>query len=148
MSPPALKRRRLGYFPAREERRSSTDAESPLEDGVEESKDLDEGMRVAAKATMEESEKSRVPRPRASPVPPMDTFTTDLLQMQIKELLNEVRPKYSTTMVKVEKALRKLKRVIEEIPLREMLSVGCSTCPFAGQWTKTNIQVSDFRSRA
>ena len=145
MSPPALKKRRLGHLPVREERRSSTDAESPLENGVEESEDLDEGTRVPAKATMEESQKSRVPRSRTSPVPPMDTFTTDLLQMQIKELLNEVRPRYRTTMVKVEKALRKLKRVIEEIPPRELLSVGCSAFPFVGQGTKLiyKFQISE-----
>ena len=133
MSPPVLKKRRLEYVPVREERGSSTDMENPLQNGAEESKGLDKGPKTAAKATMEESQKPRVPRSRASPVPPMDTFTTDLLQMQIKELLNEVRPKYRTTMVKVEKALHKLKRVIEELPPRDMLSVGCSAFAMSGR---------------
>ena len=130
MSPPALKKRRLGHVPVRQEHRSSTDTESLPEHGAEESIDLDERTRFAAKATMGESHKPKVTRSRASPIHPMDTFTTDLLQMQIKELLDEVRPKYRTTMVKLEKALRKLKRIIEEIPPREMLSVCCSAFPY------------------
>ena len=52
-----------------------------------------------------------------------DVFTSDLFQIQVKELLSAVEPKYEKQTVAVEKVLRRLKSVIEELPSREPLPV-------------------------
>lgn len=59
----------------------------------------------------------------------MSASDSSAFQLQIQELLAKVRPSHGSHMEKVEVALRKLKRVIELIPNREMTTVMLfSTC--------------------
>ena len=53
-----------------------------------------------------------------------ETYGSSVFQMQIDELLSEVRPKYERREVELEKALRKIKEIVEGIPSREATSVG------------------------
>lgn len=45
-------------------------------------------------------------------------YNSSMLQLQIDELLSEVRPDYEKRMVSVENAIRKLKKIINDIPDR------------------------------
>lgn len=44
-------------------------------------------------------------------------------EIPIRELLNGVRPKYESRMVRVERVIQRLKDIIESIPQREGLPV-------------------------
>lgn len=58
--------------------------------------------------------------------PHMDSGAS-LFTIQLDELLAQIRPDYTNIAARVEKALRKVKAVIEDIPTRGPLSVGrCS----------------------
>ncbi|MCJ1285761.1 hypothetical protein MMC26_005102 [Xylographa opegraphella] len=61
---------------------------------------------------------SRVSRSRTKTMPTKDMYTSDMFQIQLDELLAEVRPNYEKVMMRVEKTLRRLKQVIENIPAR------------------------------
>ena len=50
-------------------------------------------------------------------------YKSNLFKLQMDELLAELRPSYKRRMVKAEKALHKLKRLIEAIPTRDPLPV-------------------------
>lgn len=54
-------------------------------------------------------------------------YSSDLLQLQIDELLLKVRPDYERRMLEAENALRKLKHIIERIPNREAKPVCSNT---------------------
>lgn len=45
-------------------------------------------------------------------------YNSSMLQLQIDELLSEVRPDYEKRMVSAETAIRKLKKIINDIPDR------------------------------
>ena len=49
--------------------------------------------------------------------------TSDLFELQVEELLSEVRPRRSKRLERVDAALRKLKSKIESIPAHDPLSV-------------------------
>lgn len=53
-----------------------------------------------------------------------EAYSPSIFQMQIDELLSEVRPKYEKHMVELERALSKIKAIVEGIPSRETTSVG------------------------
>ena len=54
---------------------------------------------------------------------PRGLYNASLFQLQIEELLLNVQSDYELRMVEAEKALRKLRRIIERIPSREPISV-------------------------
>lgn len=53
-----------------------------------------------------------------------DAHHSNLFELQIEEMLQEVRPNYERIMGPVDTALRRLKTLIESIEDREPLSVG------------------------
>ncbi|MCJ1378069.1 hypothetical protein MMC17_001165 [Xylographa soralifera] len=53
------------------------------------------------------------------PMPTKDMYTSDMFQIQLGELLAEVHPNYEKITVRVEKTLRRLKQIIENIPARD-----------------------------
>ena len=53
----------------------------------------------------------------------MGTCNSDLMQLQVEELLSNVRPDYKRRMVKAENAIHKLKDIIQRIPARDAKSV-------------------------
>ncbi|MCJ1398657.1 hypothetical protein MMC11_001858 [Xylographa trunciseda] len=57
-------------------------------------------------------------RPRTKPMPTKDMYNSDMFQIQLNELLVEVRLNYEKLTTRVEKTLRKLKQTIESIPAR------------------------------
>ena len=62
-------------------------------------------------------------RPRAASIAPGEAYSSDIFQLQVQELLEDIRPKYDRTLARVESVLRKLKHTIESIPPRDALPV-------------------------
>ena len=50
-------------------------------------------------------------------------YNSSAMQLQIEELLSNVRPDYERRMLQAENAIRKLKDIIERIPARDAKSV-------------------------
>lgn len=73
-----------------------------------------------------------------------ETYASSIFQMQIDELLSEVRPKYEKRMVELEQTLHKIKEIVEGIPSREATSVGSRS----SSWSTKPLIVQDLRSRA
>lgn len=73
--------------------------------------------------------KPRVARAKPKKVPTGDMYNSDLFQIQVGELLSAVQPNHDRQMARVEKTLRKLKQVIEDISLRQPLPVHNFTYP-------------------
>ncbi|MCJ1390843.1 hypothetical protein MMC18_003704 [Xylographa bjoerkii] len=61
----------------------------------------------------------KVSRPWIKPTPTKEMYNSDVFQIQLGELLAEVRPNYEKATTRVEKTLRKLKQIIENIPARD-----------------------------
>ena len=61
----------------------------------------------------------KVSRSWKEPMSTKDMYTSDMFQIQLSELLGEVRPNYDKIMVRVERTLRRLKQIIENIPARD-----------------------------
>ena len=51
-----------------------------------------------------------------------NAYHTNLLHLKVEELLAQVRPDYRKRTIRVERAIRKLQRIIEEIPNRNPIS--------------------------
>ena len=61
----------------------------------------------------------KLSRSWSKPMPTKDMYTSDMFQIQLGELLAEVRPNYEKVTKRVEKTLRRLKQVIDYIPARD-----------------------------
>jgi len=74
-----------------------------------------------------------------------ETYRSSMFKLQVDELLGQVRLKYGSKEAPVEKALRSLKQIIEEIPAQEPLPVSVLT---SGQGAETKYRrLTDCRSR-
>ena len=144
MAPQVLKKRKLEHSPVLDEHEEGIEDSTAGSDN--DSEEVDTGI-----AGMERiSNGTRRPRDQSSKAPSFPQageYNTDMLQMQIGELLEEVRPKYETRMAKVEKALHKLKHAIESIPAREPLSV-CHESISTSQYIAADFCALDCRSGA
>lgn len=52
-----------------------------------------------------------------------DNFKSNVFKLQVEELLEQVKPTYGKKEAPTEKAMRTLKKLIEQLPSREPLSV-------------------------
>ena len=60
---------------------------------------------------------------RNGPLLAREVYRSNIINLQIDELLEEVRPDYRTLLTGTERVLRKLKATIESLPKREPLTV-------------------------
>ena len=65
------------------------------------------------------SQSPKILRSRTKPMSTKDMYNSDMFQIQLDELLAEVRPNYEKVTAKVERTLRKMKQIIENIPARD-----------------------------
>lgn len=120
MAPHALKKRKLAHQTDENPTFAGSSPESPSSEF-----DLSDGG-PASKS----QRASTQPRPvqKTGPHQTLQTsgekYASGLFQMQIEELLSEVRPNYEKYTFELEQALRKIKEIIERIPPREAVPVG------------------------
>ena len=75
-------------------------------------------------------------------VPLNGTYTSSMLSLQVDELLLKMRPDYERRMIKIEDAIRKLKRIINNIPNREPMTVSTSSKDRVASHTETFIDLT------
>lgn len=121
MAPHALKRRRLGEPPTHE---GHFDAAAFLDHQDPTNGDLDNGGGIASTATNTAGAVENVGFSGDGEGAAGNIYNPNMFKLQVDELLAEMRPDYERKLKKIEKALHKLKVILERIPEHEPLPVG------------------------
>ena len=120
---PSPKRRKLGYagVDRQDEARQSSDPES------EENTDQLSAPKSSSTAFVQTEPNASISRARDSDLIAIrtgDMSRSSMFKLQVDEMLLAVQPNYAKIMGPVDKALRRLKILIESIEDREPLTVG------------------------
>ncbi|MCJ1250264.1 hypothetical protein MMC30_007490 [Trapelia coarctata] len=121
----ALKRRKLDHSPvlAPDAKADTFEFENSLSGSMSGPDSGEDGVPKSNGKSGNGIEQSRATRVKPKPTPTGDMYNSDLFQIQVGELLSTVQPNYERLTTRVEKTLRRLKRVIEDIAPRQPLAI-------------------------
>jgi len=127
----ALKRRKLDHPPvyAHDGKDDASESENSSLGSMAGSNSGEEEAPLSSGKSGNGMLQPRVTKIRSKPMTSGDMYNSDLFQIQVRELLLTVQPNYERLTTRVERTLRRLKRVIEDIAPRQPLPVHISTCP-------------------
>lgn len=120
MAPHALKRRRLDGSYSHE---GHFDAAAFLDHQDPTKGDLNKGGGTASNVTDAAGAVEKVDSSGDAEGAARNIYNSNMFKLQVDELLAEMRPDYERKLKKVEKALHKLKAILERIPEQKPLPV-------------------------
>ena len=118
-----VKRRKLTNSQAQDDVDDMPVLDDLSEDNFSASSGLDKGIPKADGSSRHGVIAPKGKRAHASRLSSGDIYNSDLLQIQVGELLEVVQPNYGNWMARVDEALRKLKRTIEGLPPQQPMQV-------------------------
>lgn len=128
MAPHAVKRRKLGHDTASSHESKMSNVESESADDMEDVSSDDDGLTTSATEPPLVSKASNIEMPRTDsgdgPLLAHEMYRSSMITLQVRDLLEEVRPNYASLLAGAEPVLRKLKANIEGFPIKEHLTVG------------------------